>query len=381
MGKISVEKAVSYESAGWRFSANGIDLFLTEEGGHAAPVRFHAEGQVFEPYFISPWQTENKRAFGGCLKQLRGDFFCMPFGGNAEPFEGERHPGHGETANANWNFDGLTEEEDSATAQFSMDTKVRPAHVVKKIRIKRDHHVLYLSHTVTGSHGAMPLGHHPIVKMPADGKKMYLSFSPFEFGMTRPGVFSDPAKQAYQKLADGERFTDLTKIPTAFRNAPFADGSVYPSEYGYTDLFAVFRRPSGLPAWSAAVYPDDGYLWFSMKNPADLPATAVWTSNSGRFFPPWNGRTYCIGIEDVCANFDLGLKASVESNGIQREGIPTAYAFAEDAPSEIRHIQGIAPVPPDFTRVEEVLFGKDEVIFVDRNGKQVKAAVDYSWVR
>jgi hypothetical protein len=36
------------------------------------------------------------------LQVLRGDFFCLPFGGNTRSFRGENHPPHGETANARW---------------------------------------------------------------------------------------------------------------------------------------------------------------------------------------------------------------------------------------------------------------------------------------
>ncbi len=36
------------------------------------------------------------------LNTLRGDFFCMPFGGNSEAVNGESHPPHGEIAGNDW---------------------------------------------------------------------------------------------------------------------------------------------------------------------------------------------------------------------------------------------------------------------------------------
>ena len=35
--------------------------------------------------------------------------------------------------------------------------------------------VLYLSDSISGCSGDMPAGHHPVIRMPADGSKMYLS--------------------------------------------------------------------------------------------------------------------------------------------------------------------------------------------------------------
>ena len=59
-------------------------------------------------------------------------------------------------------------------------------------------------------------------------------------------------------------------------------------------------------AWSAVVL--DGYVWFSLKNPADFPATMFWLSNGGRTAAPWNGRHVGrIGIEEVCSYFANGV--------------------------------------------------------------------------
>jgi cobalt/nickel transport system permease protein len=41
------------------------------------------------------------------LRVLRGDFFCLPFGGNATAWHGEKHPLHGETANREWRLESF----------------------------------------------------------------------------------------------------------------------------------------------------------------------------------------------------------------------------------------------------------------------------------
>lgn len=87
--------------------ANGdVSVAITKLGGHMAPVTFGAGGrQQITPYYISPWQDEeHEKMPADVLVPLRGDFFCMPFGGNSVAHNGEEHPVHGETATALWSF-------------------------------------------------------------------------------------------------------------------------------------------------------------------------------------------------------------------------------------------------------------------------------------
>ena len=90
---------------GWLLSNDQIDLFITRNGGHMAPVFFNkSSSKPIQPYYISPWQDENTNITHPLLDTLRGDFFCMPFGANSEPYNDEKHYVHGDTANRDWNF-------------------------------------------------------------------------------------------------------------------------------------------------------------------------------------------------------------------------------------------------------------------------------------
>ncbi len=85
----------------WRIASNQVEAFVTQIGGHVAPVTFDRRHRRIQPYSIAPWAEERAAArLEPIIKVLRGDFFCMPFGGNATVFAGEKHPVHGETANA-----------------------------------------------------------------------------------------------------------------------------------------------------------------------------------------------------------------------------------------------------------------------------------------
>lgn len=373
-----VTKTSSHNAEGWHIALENVDLFVTEEGAQIAPVTFHIGGQDIEPYHLSPWQDEDKTGLSGALKNLRGEIFCMPFGGNAEEFQGERHPAHGEVSGDHWHLISASQEGDLTEIQFGVTTNVRKAEVVKTITVNRSHPVLYFSHKISGASGPMPLGHHPIVKMPGKGERMYLAIGNFKFGMTCPGIFSDPEKNAYQTLARGAEFDSIECIPSLLRDSETLDYSVFPSPCGFTDLFSVFKKPNGSPAWVAAVYPDRGYLWFALKDPAVLPSTTIWVSNSGRFFKPWDGRTRCIGIEDTCSFFANGLRDSAEPNFLNQKGFPTAIDLSGGA--EIRHIQGVVPIPKDFGKIGSVSFQGNRVTFLGIHGKKVFAPVDYNYV-
>ena len=71
----------------WVIRNDSVELAITQLGGHLAPVTFFSgSGKEIQPYWIAPWANEKKKfpAEAAVLKPLRGDFFCMPFGANAD---------------------------------------------------------------------------------------------------------------------------------------------------------------------------------------------------------------------------------------------------------------------------------------------------------
>ncbi len=94
---------IVYGQPSWRLVSGEVEAFVTETGGHLGPVTFDRKGRRIRPYSVAPWAEEAvDRSLPAILKVLRGDFFCLPFGGNATAYHGEKHPVHGETANARW---------------------------------------------------------------------------------------------------------------------------------------------------------------------------------------------------------------------------------------------------------------------------------------
>lgn len=338
-----------------------------------APVQFRRDGRTISPYFVSPWQGEGHADACKLIEPLRGDFFCLPFGGNGTPFRGEAHPPHGETCNSPWECTGSATEGDTTTLALTMGTKARAGRVDRRLSLVKNHPAIYSVNTVTGFAGPASFAHHPILAVPAEAGALKISTSPIAFGMTAPHTY-DPT----QALARGAVFHDLAQVP--LKKTGTADFSALPALADHTDLLAVAEAPGATaPAWVCAVNTQDHWLWFAFKDPAMMPTRVFWMDNHGRRQAPWLGRVRCLGIEDGCSFFDAGLAESVAPNALGAHGIKTAFDFP-GSPVAIRHIQGALPVPENFGRVASVDFGDDRVSFTDAAGIRINIPLRHAFL-
>ena len=363
-----------------------VQMAVTQIGGHMAPVTFYRDGErPVLPYYVSPWQDEPPTAMPApVLTALRGDFFCLPFGGNGEELAGEKHPPHGEVAGSSWSFVATEQVGDVTTLQLMIEPKVRAGRITKQISLVAGQNVVYSQHRIEGFVGRAPLGHHATLAMPEKEGAVRIAVSPFRFGMTYPGTFSDPRQREYQALLPGVKWTDLTKVPAAWKTAPDADLTRLPARYGYADLIQLINQPwdaGGGPAWTTATFVDEGYLWFSLKDPDVLRTTVFWMENHGRHGHPWNGRNNCLGLEDVTSYFADGLAASARENPMTKEGVVTAVDLRGDRPTVVNYIQGVVKVPADFEMVHSLAFAPGEVTFISTGGKKVVAPVRHEFLR
>jgi len=375
----TIRSSENNHAEGWAFGNGEIEMFLTKTGGQHAPVTFFADSAApVQPYFLNLWGAEAEKLNDiPLLKYLRGDFFCLPFGGNGDTVNGVQYQCHGETSANEWSQDSATEADGVSVFTFSLDTKLMPAHVVKRIEMHKGQSALYISHTVTGLDATMPYGHHTILRMPEKNEKMYFSCGKFDLGMTPTSLFSNPEGWEYQYLASGATFDKVEAIPTCFKSPDTCDFSVYPTPAGFADLFALLKKPTDTPAWATAAYPDAGYLYYSLKDADVLPSTTIWVSNSGRYEFPWNGLARCFAIEETCSYFADGWKPSIEDNELTRRGWKTCAQFKANTPFTVKHIQGVVAIPKNFTKVAKADFAPGQITFTDELGNAVTANVDW----
>ena len=366
----------------WVLATSNVELALTRLGGHMGPVTFFRDTpHPVRPYHVSPWQGEKHDGLVPVLVPLRGDFFCLPFGGNDVPVNGEKHPPHGETAGSEWRLVGKTQGRDVpvATLVTVMETKARRGRVTKELSVVEGENVVYSRHVIEGFAGPTPLGHHATLAMPEKEGVFRVSTSPLKFGRVAPGLFSDPAKAEYQSLQAGARFTNLHRVPMAWKGAPDADLASLPARKGHADLVLLLNEP-GERAWVTATRRDEGWVWFALKDPTMLNGTLLWIENHGRHGLPWLGRNHCVGIEDITGHWADGLAASTAPNALTREGIRTAVELSAERPTSV-HYQGVVRVPAGFEEVRTLEFGPGTVTFVSTGGHRVTAPVRHEFLK
>ena len=355
----------------WPVHASRVKAFVTPVGGHLGPVTFTVGRKKLRPFSVAPW-AEEKLPPGSppLLKALRGDFFCMPFGGNAAPYRGEKHPPHGETANATWKLESLQD----GVLHASLKTKVRAGRVDKFVRLRPDEASLYQRHVISGMSGPMNFGMHMMLRFRSEG---LISTSRFVLGQVLPTPFESAAKGGYQILQAGAHFTRLDRVPRM--DGHLADLSRYPARRGYEDL-AMIVADVRLPfAWTAVVFPEEGFLGFTLKDPRVLHQTVFWNSNGGRHYAPWNGRHVdVLGMEEVTAYFDAGIEKSAGRNPISAQGYPTSVRLSPKTPLVVNTIFAVAAIPRGFDRVESIKAHRSAsaVTVTSATGRSIEVPVD-----
>ncbi len=348
-----------------------LDLHVTARAGHMAPVVFHLPGRDVSPYALSPWQPSEYPGLPPLLSVLRGDFLCLPFGGQAGG------PPHGDPANSLWSLVSAG----PRSIELRIETTDTGATVHKILSTRAGHHAVYAEHRISGLDGDFNYGTHPVLDLSGlPESSARVSASPFRHASVFPGFFSDPANGETQALLGGAEFTDLSEVPLASGGS--ADLTRHPSRPGNDDLVMMVNEPPTPErpfAWSAAVL--DGYIWFCLKNPADFPATLLWISNGGRSAAPWNGRhSGRIGVEEVCSYFSHGVDES-RKHHLASHGIPTVRRFMRDETVSLGIIHAVAPVPGNFGKVSDILpAGTNSVAITGDSGKEITASIEWGFV-
>lgn len=343
----------------WRLATQDAEAFVTVLGGHLGPVRF---GQI-APYSVAPWAEEKLDPDApAILRVLRGDFFCLPFGGNTTPYRGERHPVHGETANAEWKMESHAGD----ALHLSLRTRVRPGRVDKFVSLRDN--AVYQRHVVSEMSGPMNFGHHAMLKCPEEG---VISTSRFVRGQVLPTPFEQPEQRGYSALKTGATFKTLKRVALAAGGQ--TDLSRYPARRGFEDL-VMLTGDDTLPfAWTAVTFPGQRYVWFALKDPRVLRNTVFWLSNGGRHYPPWNGRHVdVLGIEEVTSHFHYGLAESVRAKACRQ--------LDPRQPLVVNYIMAVARVPAGFDRVANIVAAPKGVTLRSAGGRSVRVALDLSFL-
>ena len=352
-----------------------VTFDITRLAGQLGPVKFRLGRQIVEPFSTAPWcDKPGADKFIPLLRELRGDFFCAPFGAGPA-WQGEAHPPHGETANATWKVNPPGNGRLVATLR----TRIRPGKITKIIEAREGETNLYQTHLLEDFRGRMCLGHHAMLDFNRNGPGL-LSTSKLRLAQVLPAPFEIPAQGGYCSLKQGAWFRRLDSVPMA--EGGKTDLTHFPAREGFEDLVMLHHKDADDFAWSAVVFPEKKFVWFALKNPAYLASTVLWHSNGGRHYAPWNGRHRgVLGVEDVTAYFHLGLAASLADNPWKEKGVPTSIGFVAGKATRIPYIMGLAPLPAGFDIVRAIERTATGIRIQSASGAGIEHSVDTSFLK
>ena len=345
-----------------------VKVHVTIQGGHLTA----AFNDSISPFFTAPWWNEADIGdVDQILKVLRGDFFCLPFGANTEPHEGQKHPVHGKTCNDCWEHVALEDNDGDKTLRLGMDLDANCGTVEKLIRLRQGQPLIYSEHIVTGFEGKSSVGHHAILQCPQEPGAGIIDMSEPVTGFTTPTPIEDSRMGGYCLLRTDQEISDRTKVSCC--DGSLADLTRYPTKKGYEDLVLFMNDTSKQFTFTAASFPGRGYLYFQLKDPRVLPQTLFWMSNGGRHYAPWSGRfSGVLGMEEIAGFFHYGVKESVEPNFLQERGFKSFVEFKKAQPSSIKVIAGVVPIDGDFEGVRDIIRSSDsEITILGKGGQKI----------
>lgn len=299
-------------------------------GGMLGPSLFVLpDGRQIAPLHIAPWANEpGGDDLPGILRRLRGEWPCVPFGSDAERPATADWPAstpagtvdpfpHGFGSNHDWTFGEASASRIALSIAYPSDHPIEslertvtpdpngPAIDIElAVNVRRDCH--------------LPISLHPCFRLPATPGAMRIEVEGDTGGVTLPGE------------ADSSSIFERNQYAPDWRQIRLRDGgtldvSRVPLSRNTEDLVQLLDAPGQASLWNTA----EGYRATLSWNKEHYPSLVLWFSNLGRASAPWNGRHLALGLEPVCAAFDLGTQISTADNPISRRGVATYRAFRD----------------------------------------------------
>ena len=348
-----------------------VQAYISVLCGHLTGTFTHGKREFF-PYFVSPWWNEAlPDDMPPTMRLLRGDYFCFPFGINAEAYKGVQHPLHGKTANNCWDFVEVNRSESRTVIRLATDLSPAEGRVEKIVTLRDGQPIIYCNHKVIGFSGRSSFGNHPNIQCPEEPGSAFIDMSEPLTGFTAPVPLGAPAERGYFLLRPGVEISDRTKVPTVYGDT--VDLTRYPTPKGYEDGVLFVSDPSKDMAFTSVSIPARGYLYFQLKDPRVAAATLLWMPNGGNYNPPFSGRVAAaIGVEEITGNFFYGIIPSIEKNPILDRGYKTYGEFDAQRPTSVKLISGVVAVDKGFRGVKDIVRkSASEITILGKGGEKL----------
>ena len=315
----------------WTIESKYVRAEIQALGGMVGPAVFHLPTGDVQPFAVGHWGDDSGKEYDALppiLKRLRGEWPCVPFGFSPpqppSPAWIPQNPAqefdpriHGYCANAEWSCIERTGNSIVLEIIYPDDHPVQSVRRTVAAAAERSS-LLFSIEIATKTACEMPIGIHP--NFAIDGPPG--SFELRAKGGTRCWTTPIEFIAGVSKNLPDTQCESLAKVPLV--NGGFIDMSHLPLPY-ITEELAILTEPGGVVSLLSETgkYKAD-VIWDTNA----FPTCVLWFSNKGRSGYPWNSRFQCIGIEPICAAFDLGTPISLNrDNPMARTGIPCFRAF------------------------------------------------------
>lgn len=304
----------------WTFDWGSIRGEVAALGGMLGPVWFTLpSGRDVQPFAVAPWADdppEKRDALPPILRQLRGEFPCVPFGVSETRTDLPDHwmdgvdltsPrvdefAHGYSANASWHLVEQTHKAITIAIDYPRGYVVK--RVQRRISHDGDLRVRIDLQIEMRQGAALPIGLHPIFALPTQVGAAHLSIPSLQSVRSFPvpvdassQFMPDQTADSLTQIATQDGATvDVTQLPLALETEELLAVSLTEGKVRMSDEFSEYAVAL---SWNIELFPQ----------------CLLWISNRGRKAYPWNGRFCAIGIEPIAAAFDLGVAHSANTRG------------------------------------------------------------------
>jgi hypothetical protein len=304
-------------------------------GGMMAPVQFTlADGRIVSPMSVAPWVNEPEdpnAPLPGIMKNLRGEWPCVPFGMPTVPdgmpadwlkgLEPEARIddfGHGYSSNHAWT---LGKDGEGAVVASIRYPETHPVErLERRVASRADAAVVDMALTIyPRTSRTLPISFHPTLRLPARPGAAKLSF-----GNAQPRVWTYPipAEPGRSVLKPDQRGVALSEVLD--HEGQFCDILSQPFGQDSEDLLLL----TGTDGHVCLDNLDEGYRVTVEWDVEKLPSVMLWLSNQGRHFAPWNGRHRAIGIEPLAGVFDFGTTLTQAQTPMHKASVTTGIDLA-----------------------------------------------------
>lgn len=304
-------------------------LSVQSAGGMLGPVLFLLpDGRQVSPLHVAPWGNDPEReTLPEILRELRGEWPCVPFGSDAdrtlpagwsatgESFAGAGVP-HGHSSNVHWEWGACDDRQITLECHYPENHPIR----MLRRRIVPDPNAAAVDLTLEIDARRpchLPIGLHPTFRLSSRPGSVAIEPGAYD----QVWSFPSDVEPGAALFSPNRQWSSLGKVDT--RGDASIDASQVPLVEETEDLLQL----SGIDGSLALHYRDEGFRARLAWQKEHFPSLLLWFSNRGRKAYPWNGRHVALGVEPIASAFDLGPAVSTADNPIAASGVATAIAF------------------------------------------------------